>query len=1184
MIRNLRSLLRWPGRLHRRLQHARPGSVLIMVVALLVLLALVGMTLVTTTRIDRYSTAQHASNTQIDLLLEGVVSMSTASLVDDLFNGPSTPTVSTYRQPGTTSEPSFYIHSDNETDDLWLASRWPSVPDASTAAGGASTTNWPQWRSITRLPGMTFETPWVPSWNATNIYSIRNDLRADYTRNPTSASPLATIQVSGAVRPAFVIGNNTFLAGDADGDGVADSGLFRLPVGTLNGVTYYAAVRIIDNAAAINATTAWTVGGADTFFTTQIGLLEALAGNSTVRTNQIDALNRYRFGYDDAAPGPFAANLNALTDQSTATPARTDFTFISQHDALYHQLARRIGNPGYNADLISVPAGQNEPYRAFSAADGLALAYRFVLRNSAGSPSVLEESLAQSLVASANAAPYSANDLVNWWADNFYMPIPRVDHARSLRSILVTHNAVSNSIPGLFVDRDGNGYVNDPPNPGMAPYTANADALAGPAKTNINTAPFEELWRAFYDVMRDGPLTIPPNYATAPSTVIAPNDPGWGPWRNAARDPGNNVVLSSNDMMQIRAAIAAVQAMDLRDADNDITSREIEIYTDPANPTTVKYRVMVYGTERQVYITEVIVHYDATGTLDYVAIELYNPHDTAIDLDNYTIATIDRQAGMSGALPIAHLSTPYSFPAGTSIPGSQTGGYLVIEEGTRPSAIADPAAAGANVIAVPGLLAAATAQLELVLLRPRHESNGNQLTSSTQAGNTYDETANLEDLVPVDMIDFTGTIAPDVGTERVWRYARGSGAGQEWKFTYPDTYNVGAAIRQSGWVSDDVPPSTALAPGDLGQGGGPSGSPPSFPAIQLANKDWAGWNKPTAASGNQFPFGAFARNGDILQVPFAGAYRIVSPTQAPGTVAALNSTTMDLTQVDDEDGSNNSSEFLGRFCPIGSPMATAAAAGGDFGNTPSNWRYRWAMDLFDYLTVQGATHDYLPNVDPNNTDPTTPGTPAPFATKKYPGAAPIPVRNGASTESDVLDPSTRNNEDTEPMHGLININTAPWYVLSTLPGISPDMARAIVHHRETVGPFRSIFELNRIPAYTAADIAGLTANTPAFKNLVGDPATIDFDDDRGDFSPLGAGTDGVVDDFEQHFGVMTVLSNLITTRSDSFTIYVVVQGWRNAGTSNATLEVERRAAIIVDRSKVTPTQKTLSTINVPVAQ
>ena len=35
--------------------------------------------------------------------------------------------------------------------------------------------------------------------------------------------------------------------------------------------------------------------------------------------------------------------------------------------------------------------------------------------------------------------------------------------------------------------------------------------------------------------------------------------------------------------------------------------------------------------------------------------------------------------------------------------------------------------------------------------------------------------------------------------------------------------------------------------------------------------------------------------------------------------------------------------------------------------------------------------------------------------------------------------------------------------------------------------------------------------------------------------------------------MVTRLSNLITTRSDSFTVYIVVQGWRNAGTATPEL-------------------------------
>src|SRR5207302_258 len=73
----------------------------------------------------------------------------------------------------------------------------------------------------------------------------------------------------------------------------------------------------------------------------------------------------------------------------------------------------------------------------------------------------------------------------------------------------------------------------------------------------------------------------------------------------------------------------------------------------------------------------------------------------------------------------------------------------------------------------------------------------------------------------------------------------------------------------------------------------------------------------------------------------------------------------------------------------------------------------------------------------------------------------------------------------------------------------------------------------------------------------------------GDLSPLGGTGDGVLNDFEEQFLMLNRISNLITTRSDSFTVYIIVQGWRNAGTSTPQLVVQRRAAMIVDRSNVT---------------
>ena len=69
-----------------------------------------------------------------------------------------------------------------------------------------------------------------------------------------------SVTVNGQIWPAFyttamvsgaVTLTGRWMAADADGDGIADSALVKLL--TLDGVTYYGAVRIVDNAAAVNA-------------------------------------------------------------------------------------------------------------------------------------------------------------------------------------------------------------------------------------------------------------------------------------------------------------------------------------------------------------------------------------------------------------------------------------------------------------------------------------------------------------------------------------------------------------------------------------------------------------------------------------------------------------------------------------------------------------------------------------------------------------------------------------------------------------------------------------------------------------------------------------------------------------------------------------------------------------------
>ena len=235
------------------------------------------------------------------------------------------------------------------------------------------------------------------------------------------------------------------------------------------------------------------------------------------------------------------------------------------------------------------------------------------------------------------------------------------------------------------------------------------------------------------------------------------------------------------------------------------------------------------------------------------------------------------------------------------------------------------------------------------------------------------------------------------------------------------------------------------------------------------------------------------------------------------------------------------------------------------GSTNTYYHYHWARKLFNYLTVQAPHDDYYPNVDPTPSDYSI--NPHPAA--KYPGGPPAAVSNNNSTVVNSV--FVGNAEDTVGVEALININTAPIPVLASLPFTIPynqatnlSIAQGIAAYRSANGPFKSIFDLYKVLAFYNQNMT-LIASTPA------GPA-------QGVFSPggIGAGavapaaTNAVRYDFQDRFVLLNNISNLITTRSDTFTCYLLLQGWRNAGTGNPTLAVQRRAAFIIDRNNISP--------------
>ncbi len=307
------------------------------------------------------------------------------------------------------------------------------------------------------------------------------------------------------VYPAMTIDGQTFLAADTDGDGIADSLLCPLPIGTPDGITYYVAIRILDNNSAINAAIAWKHNDDSIgilpgdFFPTNVNLQSILAGGAA----EMGLLNAYRFN-------ALGAGLQPVDD---AGNARNDFAFISPYDALWQQLGRRPGNPGFNT--------ASNRYRALSSADAAALAYRFMIRNPKMSPAMVEQCLSTSLVTNIPSQPFTP-DQVPAWAAYFNYANANFDR----KPLMTAGNPTSNIIQPASINGPSNPTV---ANPAMLAYQ-------GPApKASINTAAFPELFRAFWSVAAHtcGAGTFTTYFGNSTNTSFNPysTDPALNPQR-----------------------------------------------------------------------------------------------------------------------------------------------------------------------------------------------------------------------------------------------------------------------------------------------------------------------------------------------------------------------------------------------------------------------------------------------------------------------------------------------------------------------------------------------------------------------------------------------------------------------------------------------------------------------------
>jgi hypothetical protein len=801
-----------------------------------------------------------------------------------------------------------------------------------------------------------------------------------------------------------------------------------------------------------------------------------------------------------------------------------------------------------------------------------------------------------------------------------------------------------------------------------------------PMKASLNTAPFRELYRAFWSVMCNEqdpdlhPLTRAP-FSQTPGeldnknfTAFRYHDKqhvqntedvyGWQNayptdnenrnrntaqmFRSSIRDnssSGSRIRLNGKNQALLRSALAAINTIDLRDSEPDtvtpkISSRTITLeMEEKGSPTAPQHRqvvVDVYGNERQPFITRVYLSggKHAQNLEGFVLIELFNPYRQTISLNDWKILLVDRPS-TPGTRPKLSSVRSLDIPDRDIPPGQ----YLFLTNlnagGTSPAQVDgpdllrptqqppghDPWVRIANLHEVQ--------RREFIIVRPR--LNGS-ITGSGGSGkrihyNDYDENR-LTDMVPIDQHDLTGVNMYDpkviadpnddvITSYYYWRLhnttTKRFGCVYGGRY-YPDKSNSAASPRHEGVVyleelAINVPdgPSVKSDPRvangvDIGTSKDSSSdrNADRFPPIQLNNDDFAGPNKSTGNTNNMYPFGGFARVGDVLQVPFIGAYRIRELTSSdPNEFVEMNSISMDSAFVADRDPNNDFRENLGRFCPIPeNPFVTTS--------TKFSY-YDWAKDIFDHFTVFAPYDDYFPNVVGGPpTEGFSPNYP-PFATANAPYHVATKFQSGTPVQDQ---PSE------QAVEGLININTAPWRVLATVPwttGVNAstsaqaynyNIAKAIVRHREVNGPFKSIADLQNVRVEQVPNVGPSVQSDGRFWQQIG--TATDPDDDEGDLSPANpppAGTpprDGVTGnvkiaasasntlDFEHQFLALTRVSNLITTRSDSFTAYICLQQWENAGTPDARMVSQRRYAVLLDRSGILKDKKDVKVSYVPI--
>ncbi len=602
---------------------SRPGSALILVVVLTVLLSVVGVMFMMVSRIGEMSASSMGDVMALDTGVDVIVRRIEKVLVDDIVGADG-----------------FLLNNDNSDEywdypginDPWLASLepiydgtnyiWPHVTDLYDDDFGLGVAVPPYHDP----DDDTDDTQWDPGSgyevSAYNVISriLYPDTRVSVITEDGDWAVNADVEYMGA-------------RADADGDGVADSRWFVIPhVTGSNGEDLYAAVRIIDNSGMININTAYrdptlsaiTPGDWDGSLLTHVNL-EGI--RATTEVHSIYDLNALRYDGDPAFPVP---------------------------DDIYHDdVARRLLNPVMG-------------YLPFDLSDELDLRNRYFLSSSANTRCSNEFWRGWNVTfkpddnrVGKTQLYYPGDKLDNWYAKLK----PDVDHPFLSSTYINTPNLPIGFYNRRFfsttlnLDRTMVPWVGVNPVP---PTVTPAVVMSGELKTAWN------LWTNWNNANQSN-WTYRPVCVNDYATVAPALAPSMLQLRQLAAAiwlglPKGSVINAMpqfigfgwadetapiDEARQRLACMMAVNLVDYMDDDNVVTTLVI---TDPASGSNEHY----YGHESagdQLYITRIAVaqYDDGLSTRINYGIEVYNPSDIPIpDLSNWVLKINN---GASVALP-----------------------------------------------------------------------------------------------------------------------------------------------------------------------------------------------------------------------------------------------------------------------------------------------------------------------------------------------------------------------------------------------------------------------------------------------------------------------------------------------------------------------------------------------------